>query len=110
MIDRVVDQLGRKLFEVPVGFKWFVPGLINGSLCFGGEESAVQASCAATARYGPPTKMADHGPSCRRDHRSNRKDPGLHYRELTAKFQSPLILGSMPQPRLSKNGNCRSFS
>lgn len=40
MIDRVVENLGRKLVEVPVGFKWFVPGLIDGSVGFGGEESA----------------------------------------------------------------------
>ena len=40
MIDRVADALGRTLIEVPVGFKWFVPGLIDGSVGFGGEESA----------------------------------------------------------------------
>ncbi len=40
MIDRVVGSLGRRLWEVPVGFKWFVPGLIDGSVAFGGEESA----------------------------------------------------------------------
>jgi phosphoglucomutase len=40
MIDRVVGGLGRRLWEVPVGFKWFVPGLIDGSVAFGGEESA----------------------------------------------------------------------
>jgi len=40
MIDRVVTGLGRRLWEVPVGFKWFVPGLIDGSVAFGGEESA----------------------------------------------------------------------
>ena len=40
MIDRVVNKLGRRLWEVPVGFKWFVPGLVDGSVCFGGEESA----------------------------------------------------------------------
>ncbi|NNG35538.1 phosphoglucomutase (alpha-D-glucose-1,6-bisphosphate-dependent) [Nakamurella aerolata] len=40
MIDRVVGKLGRRLVEVPVGFKWFVPGLIDGSIGFGGEESA----------------------------------------------------------------------
>jgi len=40
LIDKVVDSLGRKLFEVPVGFKWFAPGLFDGSICFGGEESA----------------------------------------------------------------------
>src|SRR5438045_7464907 len=40
MIDRVVAGLGRQLTEVPVGFKWFAPGLFDGSVCFGGEESA----------------------------------------------------------------------
>ena len=40
LIDRVVARLGRRLFEVPVGFKWFSPGLLDGSLGFGGEESA----------------------------------------------------------------------
>ncbi|UYM07020.1 phosphoglucomutase (alpha-D-glucose-1,6-bisphosphate-dependent) [Solicola gregarius] len=40
MIDKVVGGLGRRLVEVPVGFKWFVPGLLDGSVCFGGEESA----------------------------------------------------------------------
>ncbi len=40
MIDRVVERLGRRLVEVPVGFKWFVPGLLDGSIAFGGEESA----------------------------------------------------------------------
>src|SRR5262249_577855 len=38
--DRVVSKLGRRLSEVPVGFKWFAPGLLDGSYCFGGEESA----------------------------------------------------------------------
>ena len=40
LIDRVVASLGRRLYEVPVGFKWFSPGLLDGSVCFGGEESA----------------------------------------------------------------------
>jgi phosphoglucomutase len=40
LIDRVVARLGRKLYEVPVGFKWFAPGLYDGTVCFGGEESA----------------------------------------------------------------------
>src|SRR6201999_2864977 len=40
MIDRVTTKLGRRLWEVPVGFKWFVPGLVDGSVGFGGEESA----------------------------------------------------------------------
>ena len=40
MVDRVVNKLGRRLYEVPVGFKWFASGLFDGSFCFGGEESA----------------------------------------------------------------------
>ncbi len=40
MIDRVAESIGRRLIEVPVGFKWFVPGLLDGSIAFGGEESA----------------------------------------------------------------------
>ena len=40
MIDRVAQRLGRRVYEVPVGFKWFVAGLFDGSCCFGGEESA----------------------------------------------------------------------
>ncbi|MGE5217777.1 MAG: phosphoglucomutase (alpha-D-glucose-1,6-bisphosphate-dependent), partial [Chloroflexota bacterium] len=40
LIDRVVERLDRRLFEVPVGFKWFSPGLFDGTICFGGEESA----------------------------------------------------------------------
>jgi phosphoglucomutase len=58
MIDRVAAKLGRKLIEVPVGFKWFSAGLIDGSLGFGGEESAGARSCGATARCGRPTRTA----------------------------------------------------
>ena len=55
MIDRVAAKLGRKLYEVPVGFKWFVDGLLGGSLGFGGEESA-GASLPAPRRL-----RLDHG-------------------------------------------------
>ena len=58
MIDRVVGGLGRTLVEVPVGFKWFVAGLFDGSLCFGGEESAGASFLRATARCGRPTRTA----------------------------------------------------
>jgi phosphoglucomutase len=51
MIDRVTARVGRKLFEVPVGFKWFVDGLLSGSLAFGGEESA---GASFLARDGSP--------------------------------------------------------
>ncbi|WP_330109715.1 phosphoglucomutase (alpha-D-glucose-1,6-bisphosphate-dependent) [Methylophaga thalassica] len=90
MIDRIAAKIGRKLYEVPVGFKWFVDGLLDGSLGFGGEESAgasflrrdggvwttdkdgiVPALLAAeiTARMG--------------------RDPGEIYRELTREFGEP---------------------
>ncbi len=45
MIDRVAARLDRRLFEVPVGFKWFVDGLLDGALAFGGEESAGASFC-----------------------------------------------------------------
>ena len=51
MIDRVVDALGRKLVEVPVGFKWFVDGLHDGSFGFGGEESAGASFPAISTAY-----------------------------------------------------------
>ena len=45
MIDRIANQLGRTLEEVPVGFKWFVSGLVESTLVFGGEESAGASFC-----------------------------------------------------------------
>jgi phosphoglucomutase len=57
MFDRAVHKLGRRLTEAPVGFRWFAPGLFDGSYCFGGEESAVPVSCGMTAAYGRPTRM-----------------------------------------------------
>lgn len=60
LIDRVVASLGRELYEVPVGFKWFVPGLIDSSVGFGGEESA---ACLVPA---PRRVRVDHGQG--RDH------------------------------------------
>ena len=56
MIDRVAARMNRKLVEVPVGFKWFVEGLIDGSLGFGGEESAGRPFCGGTALSGQRTK------------------------------------------------------
>ena len=57
MIDRVTAKLGRKLYEVPVGFKWFVDGLLDGSLGFGGEESAGATFARGMAPFGRRTKM-----------------------------------------------------
>src|SRR4029453_3713291 len=90
MIDRVVKNLGRPLFEVPVGFKWFVDGLIDGSLGFGGEESSGatflrrDGTVWTTDKDGiVPNLLAAEITS-----RTN-KDPGEHYKELTAEFGNP---------------------
>ena len=58
IIDKVVKKLGRDLREVPVGFKWFVPGLFEGSYCFGGEESAGASFLRLDGRSGPRTRTA----------------------------------------------------
>src|SRR5438045_3511429 len=90
MIDRVVQRLGRKLSEVPVGFKWFAPGLFDGSYCFGGEESAgasflrFDGSVWTTDKDGPVMDLLAAEITARTD-----KDPGEHYRELTAEFGRP---------------------
>ncbi len=90
MIDRVVQKLGRRLCEVPVGFKWFVPGLFDGSVCFGGEESAGASflrrdgTVWTTDKDGPILDMLAAEITARTE-----KDPGEHYHELTAEFGSP---------------------
>ena len=90
MIDRVVAAGGRKLNEVPVGFKWFAPGLADGTVCFGGEESA---GASFLRRDGSVWSTDKDGlilgllaaEICA----TTGKDPGQHYVELTAKFGSP---------------------
>jgi phosphoglucomutase len=90
MIDRVVHKLGRSLCEVPVGFKWFVPGLFDGSLCFGGEESAgasflrKDGTVWTTDKDGPIMDLLAAEITARTG-----KDPGEHYRQLTAEFGVP---------------------
>jgi phosphoglucomutase len=85
LIDRVVERLGRRLFEVPVGFKWFVPGLFDGSCCFGGEESAGASflrrdgSVWTTDKDGPIMDLLAAEITARTG-----KDPGEHYQELVA--------------------------
>lgn len=89
-IDRVVKDLGRTLSEVPVGFKWFAPGLFDGSICFGGEESAGASflrrdgSVWTTDKDGPIMDLLAAEITA-----TTGKDPGEHYRELTARFGSP---------------------
>src|SRR5207253_5765912 len=87
MIDQVVQKLGRQLREVPVGFKWFVAGLVDGSVCFGGEESAgasflrLDGTVWTTDKDGPIMDLLAAEITARTG-----KDPGEHDRELAAEF------------------------
>ena len=87
MIDRVAAKLGRRLYEVPVGFKWFVDGLLDGSLGFGGEESAgatflrKDGSVWATDKDGIVPALLAAEITARLG-----RDPGEIYRELTGEF------------------------
>jgi phosphoglucomutase len=90
MIDRVTQKLGRKLYEVPVGFKWFVAGLLDGSLGFGGEESAgasfvrLDGTVWTTDKDGIVPALLAAEITARMGH-----DPGEIYRELTREFGEP---------------------
>lgn len=90
MIDKVVAGVGRRLWEVPVGFKWFVPGFYDSSCCFGGEESAgasflrFDGSAWATDKDGLIMDLLAAEITA-----STGKDPGEHYRDLTAEFGAP---------------------
>src|SRR5690349_9718091 len=91
LIDRVVERLGRRLWEVPVGFKWFAPGLVDGSCCFGGEESAGASflrhdgSVWTTDKDGLIMDLLAAEITARTG-----QDPGEHYRSLTEQFGAPL--------------------
>jgi phosphoglucomutase len=91
MIDRVAAKLGRKLYEVPVGFKWFVDGLLDGSLGFGGEESAgasflrLDGGVWTTDKDGIVPALLAAEITARMD-----RDPGEIYRELTREFGEPV--------------------
>jgi phosphoglucomutase len=91
MIDRVTAKLGRKLYEVPVGFKWFVDGLLDGSLGFGGEESAgasfarLDGSVWTTDKDGIVLALLSAEITARMG-----RDPGEIYRELTREFGEPV--------------------
>jgi len=90
MIDRVVVKLGRKLYEVPVGFKWFVDGLLDGSLAFAGEESAgasfvrLDGNVWTTDKDGIVPALLAAEITARMD-----RDPGELYRDLTREFGEP---------------------
>jgi len=90
MIDRVVNKLRRRLCETPVGFKWFAPGLFDGSFCFGGEESAGASflrgdgTAWATDKDGPIMALLAAEIKA-----VTVKDPGEHFAELAAEFGMP---------------------
>jgi phosphoglucomutase len=90
MIDRVVAERGGRLYEVPVGFKWFVPGLLDGSCCFGGEESAGASflrhdgTVWTTDKDGPIMDLLAAEITARTG-----RDPGEHYRQLTTELGAP---------------------
>jgi phosphoglucomutase len=91
LIDRVAAELGRPLVEVPVGFKWFVPGLLDGSLAFGGEESA---GATFLRHAGSPWSTDKDGIllcllAAELTSRLG-KDPGELYRELTQRLGDPV--------------------
>ena len=90
MIDRVAGKHRRRVLEVPVGFKWFVQGLFDGSLCFGGEESA---GASFSRRDGTVWSTDKDGPimdllAAEITARTGR-EPGEHYRSLTGEFGTP---------------------
>jgi phosphoglucomutase len=91
IIDRVVEKAGRRLMEVPVGFKWFTPGLFDGSCCFGGEESAG----ASFLRIAGTVWTTDKdglllGLLAAEITAVTGKDPGELYREITAELGAPV--------------------
>jgi phosphoglucomutase len=90
MIDRVAASLGRELVEVPVGFKWFVPGLLDGSIAFGGEESAGASFLSMDGTTWTTDKDGILLALLASEIRAvTGKSPSQHYSELTSEFGSP---------------------
>jgi phosphoglucomutase len=116
MIDRVTAKLGRKLYEVPVGFKWFVDGLLDGSLGFGGEESAgasfvrLDGSVWTTDKDGIVPALLAAEITAKMD-----RDPGVIYHELTHEFGEPAYdlieaLATPGQKKILKNLSSHDIS
>ena len=91
MIDRVAQSLGRAVYEVPVGFKWYVDGLLTGRLAFGGEESAgssfsrMDGTVWTTDKDGLTAGLLSAEMTARTG-----RDPGEHYRDLAARLGDPV--------------------
>jgi phosphoglucomutase len=93
IIDRVVAALEWELKEVPVGFKWFAPGLFDGSYCFGGEESAGASFLRRDGRVWTTDKDGPLlGLLAAEITAVTGKDPGEHFRELTDQFGTPYYI------------------
>jgi phosphoglucomutase len=91
LIDRVVADLGRRLFEVPVGFKWFAPGLLDGSCCFGGEESAGASFLRRDGSVWTTDKDGILlGLLAAEITAVTGRDPGVYYAELSARLGAPV--------------------
>jgi phosphoglucomutase len=91
MIDRIATHLGRKLSEVPVGFKWFVDGLLNGSYGFGGEESAGASFLRKNGRVWTTDKDGFIMDLLAAEITAKTgSDPGEHYQQLTTRFGTPV--------------------
>ncbi len=90
LIERIAPKLNRKLFDVPVGFKWFVDGLLDSSLCFGGEESAgasfsrLDGSVWTTDKDGFIPALLSAEITAKTGN-----DPGKIYNDLTKEFGKP---------------------
>jgi hypothetical protein len=90
LIDRVVAGLGRRLLEVPVGFKWFSAGLLDGSICFGGEESAGASFLRRDGSVWTTDKDGIIlGLLAAEITAVTGKDPGRHYLDLAARYGAP---------------------
>jgi phosphoglucomutase len=91
LIDRVAKRLGRRLVEVPVGFKWFVPGLLDGSVGFGGEESAGASFLRRDGTVWSTDKDGIIMDLLAAEIRAvSGKDPSLHYEELVGELGRPV--------------------
>ena len=91
IIDRVVEGMGRPLLEVPVGFKWFTPGLFDGTVCFGGEESAGASFLRRDGAVWTTDKDGILlGLLAAEITAVTGRDPGEHYRELTEHYGAPV--------------------
>lgn len=93
LIDRVVASLGRDVLEVPVGFKWFSAGLLDGALCFGGEESAGASFLRRDGTVWTTDKDGIIlGLLAAEITAVTGKDPGVYYQELTARHGTPFYV------------------